>query len=576
MSLSNTRLALTAALLTAMLAAGIGGVAGSYLANLRGAVDTVAADHVRADALMYVEARLDLPGDQRAMFIELLDRFPGVDTERWMEEDLVRFLDESMAEGGLDERYAEDIAPWFDGRVAMAIVDMPASVDPFDPVVPDLVVFLGLTDTDAAISFADAVRAQAEADGATFSSSTHRGTTIWSLESDPFMGEMSSSLGAVYAVTDRFVILSMSETVVRATLDLAAGVGDSLADRPELRETGPRLPSNRVTLATVDVARIVEQSMPDLAKAAPELAETYRALLADQADFAVMTGRMAGDRIEFTSVARAPTGSLAVENTRRELAARIPADAFLFADGGRVGQSFQQGVSGIKAGLGAMPEGQLVLDELEQFELAFNTDLEDILAWAGDGAVVAGWDGDQPYGGVVLAADDAQAAAQLLGRLTAMIGLARMDPSLAEFVSLETATVAGAEVTTVTVALQPETGMDLEELMFQYVLHDDVVLIGFGDRFVQRVIELDEADSLAQSPRFQAAVQAVNGAESIGVVFLDLTAARLAAESAFAGDLDSGDYRRDVRPYLEPVSYLVASSRLDGDVVESLMLLVFE
>jgi hypothetical protein len=127
-------------------------------------------------------------------------------------------------------------------------------------------------------------------------------------------------------------------------------------------------------------------------------------------------------------------------------------------------------------------------------------------------------------------------------------------------------TTIGWDAGDVTVFRQPApTG-----LVVEYAVTDDRALIGFGDAFVRRVLELSEADSLAAVPRYADAVAGLGGAENAGVAWLDLAGTREALESSMGLLLDSvdptGEYDALVRPWLLPLDRIVSVSRLEGEV----------
>ena len=89
-------------------------------------------------------------------------------------------------------------------------------------------------------------------------------------------------------------------------------------------------------------------------------------------------------------------------------------------------------------------------------------------------------------------------------------------------------------------------------------------VIGVGDRFVGRVLNLASADSLGASPRYGAAVERL-GAANAGVVFVDLAALRDAVAAMLPAEM-SAQYDQ-VAPMLAPLDYLAAVSVGDGSVV---------
>jgi hypothetical protein len=214
-----------------------------------------------------------------------------------------------------------------------------------------------------------------------------------------------------------------------------------------------------------------------------------------------------------------------------------------------------------------MENGGQALDSLGQLEAALGGSLDELFSWIGGGAVATGWDGEQPWAGIVLEVNDPDAAAERLRQLGNLLNLAAMDP--AAEVRITTETVAGAEVTSIRfTTTQPAMGHDAGEVdaVIQYAMDDEHVLIGVGDRFVGRALQLAPGESLADDARFTDALERFGGGDNAGALFLDLAALRETVE-AEAGDTLPADYATEVQPYLAPLDLLAGVTRVEGDAV---------
>jgi hypothetical protein len=94
----------------------------------------------------------------------------------------------------------------------------------------------------------------------------------------------------------------------------------------------------------------------------------------------------------------------------------------------------------------------------------------------------------------------------------------------------------------------------------------DHVLIGVGDRFVSRALQLAAGDSLADDPRFTDAVARFGGGDNAGSFYLDLAALRATVE-AQAGEMLPPEYATEIQPYLAPLDLLVGVTRVEGDAM---------
>ena len=414
------RIAVIAAVV--VLAVAIGAVLGVTLSGRASAGLSAAAGYAPANTAMYLEANLDLPDAQRADLRALIERFPGADADQLLGSALADTLDRALSGAPFD--YSTDIAPWFDGQVAVAVLDLPASTDPVNPQIPATVAFFGTRDPAAATSVADKVRGVIEDQGGTFGSSQVDGVTVWTMDgSDPMTGADFS-----YAVTDDQLLLGSSADAVTTALDVHAGSADSLAQRSEVRDLAGHLPDGATALMTVDLASAMADMRDALASQMPELGDAYDQMLAGSPTFMMGALTFEADAVRMDAVSTAPTGDMAVSNGARDLADQVPADALFYADGRDVGKRLGSLVTSMQAALASSGMDPATLNQVED---VLGASLEDYVSWIGDAAVVAGYDGSQPYLGMVLEATDADAAATRVGQLSALAQLAGLDPGQA-------------------------------------------------------------------------------------------------------------------------------------------------
>jgi hypothetical protein len=147
-----------------------------------------------------------------------------------------------------------------------------------------------------------------------------------------------------------------------------------------------------------------------------------------------------------------------------------------------------------------------------------------------------------------------------------------LDPSSG--LSVEESDVAGTTVTTVrwedpTAVPDPTipvpTGVAVE-----FAVTDDRALVGLGDRFVDRALALDPADSLGRNDRFTGAVDAFGGSDNAGVVWTDLRALRETIEAQVLPIAEAAgfeQYESEIQPWLEPLDRIVGVSRLEGGLL---------
>jgi hypothetical protein len=547
----------------AVLAAGIGVAAGSFMLTARGAGLGPAAGYVPAGAPFYVEIELEPSAAQDAALRELLGRFPpieGIDLERPLHDQLVEKIDEAIAGGDVELSWAEDVDPWFDGRVAVAITDLDAEAlaDPerMATTEPDVLIVAGVTDANAARASAERLVAEAGASGTT--ESEHRGITI--------VTSVDADTGA-YAVTDDALLVAESADVIRAAIDRDAD-GGSLATADGTAELVRRLPDDRLMLGVYDLEELVVASLEASAEMSGVPQDAFAALLENQPMRGAFAVSAAGDRLAFDAVTDAPTGAFAVSNEARGLAEEVPGDALYYAEAGNLGAGIAAMIEVLKEAAASDPT---VGDEIATFEAALGTDIEEFVTWIGDAAMTAGWDGSEAYLGIVVIPTDVDDARQRLAQLAGFARLAMLDPSSG--LTVEESEVDGTEVTTIRwedPSMVPDptvpvpTGMAIE-----FAVTDDRVVIGLGDRFVGRALELDPSDSLAANDRYASAIDAFGGDDHAGAVWMDLAQLREALERALGPTAEAFGvpYAAEVQPWLEPLDRIVAVSRLDGELL---------
>ena len=113
--------------------------------------------------------------------------------------------------------WTDDVDPWFDGHVAIALTDLPLStVAPADPTampaVPPAVVLLGVSDAAAAEAAIDRIIAEA-GEELTFTESEHAGFTIRSA---------AGSEAGAYALTEDQLIIGSDVAPIETALDTHA------------------------------------------------------------------------------------------------------------------------------------------------------------------------------------------------------------------------------------------------------------------------------------------------------------------------------------------------------------------
>ena len=556
--------------IVAVLAVGIGAVFGSAMLQTRTATIGSGASYVPATAPLYFEVRLEPSEAQDAALREFLGRFPeieGVDLDQPLYGQLTAMLDEQIAISGSDFSWAADVDPWFDGRVGVAMLEFPqAALDPTmtDPEMfgsPSVVVLVAITDPAAAQSSFDRILAESETE-VTFTAQEHAGVTI----------QVDDSSGMAYALTDDQLLFATSADDIVAALDAHASSSTTLSEAGSITALTDALPDEWLVFGLYDFTDVIASAFEGPAADSPG-ADVMRDLMADQPLRGAMALTVDGDRVSLPMVSDAPTGALAVTNAERGLADEVPGDALYYAEGGNVGNSLSGLVRTLKEAAATMPDAA---DQLDMVEAALGGDIEEMVSWIGDVATVGGYDGEQPWGGAIIVPTDMEQARRTMDKLSTFAGLATLDPSIG--ITVDQHDVEGVEVTSLrwqdpNATTEPDPAMPFAapEVVVEWAVTDDRVVLGVGDRFVERALGQDAAGSLAETAGYSDAVADLGGSSNAGVTWIDLRGLRLALETA-VGEMDPSGmemYETDIAPWLEPLDRFVSVVRLEGDFLRT-------
>jgi len=540
------------------LAVGIGIAAGSFLLSTRTDLGAGSA-YVPASAPFYFEVRLEPSAAQDAALRELLGRFPqidGVDLDRPLHDQLVEHLDQMLAAEDVDVSWTADVAPWFDGHVAIALIDIPFEMtemlDPMaPPAVPPAVILLGVSDQAAASAAIE--RLSAEAGAPEFTETEHTGVTVHVAS--------GSDIGA-WALTADQLVIGTDESAVTTAIDTHANSSESLAGKPDMTRLTDALPSDWLAFATYDMTDLMTQAFDAAAATDPEMAQVFEDMLEHQPLRGAMAVSAGGDRFLLDASSDVPTGPFAVENSELGLAREVPGDVLYYSEAANVGAGLAGVIGPIKDAALTMPDGA---EQIDMVEAALGADLEEVVSWIDDMAIAAGIDGEAPYAGLVIIPSDMEAGERRLAQLTSFATLGALDPTSG--VTVEEEDVSGVTVTTIRWE-DPNATPEMMPLEFggvslEWATTDDRVLIGVGDTFVRRVLGLAEGDSLAAQARFSDAVAGLGGSSNAGVVWVDMAGLSDALVTVM-GPMPGADEALD---WLAPLDSFVSVTRLEGDVL---------
>ena len=521
-----------------------------------------------ADAAFYAEARLDLPGDQRAKLGTFLSRFPGFSDQAILDQKIDEALDRIVS-GATDGRqdFSTKIKPWFDGQVALAATATVPSggTDPASGLA-----LVAVKDVAAARAWFEALAAEGQVNLAT---ETHAGTDLL----------VAADTKAAAAFLDGVMLLGDPGSV-RAAID-SAGKSE-LAKAPNFVAARAAFVGDQLAFAYIDLdaAMALAAAGPRDVTGALQVGEALAGAIPAWTAIAVRTD---GSGLIAEAVwPHAEAAGFAAENRAGRLAERVPSSTIVLTDARDLGSV----ISAMLAQIRSDPAGSQSLAELEQ-AAALLGGLDSLVGWIGDSGVAITRNGSNLDGGLVILPTDRAAADRLAAALSGFLQLFGADSGLA----VRTEDHAGTEITIVdlgnaqdllggAIGAAPDLGgLPIDGITadgrveLAWAITDDVVVIAVGPAFVRSVLDVEDGTSLAADARYRSLLELV-GTENAGSAFVDLRAIRAVGEGfmATAGGSAAAEYERDIQPYLEPFDAWIQANTVGEDLDRAIMRIAVE
>ena len=563
------------------------------LVTTRGAGDSPTLAWVPANAMVYAEGRLDVPGDQGPALASFLSNFPGFADTSNLQSKLGQTWDRLLTVGDSSTRfsYTRDVAPWFQGTVGVAVLPGATAST------PAVVVLAAVADQAKARSELDKVVGEAQKAGRAPKQSTVAGMTVWTftMPAEGAAGDATGS-GSSAAGTPRELSVALLNGSFVATNDPAAisavqdvknGRAAGLAGSASYKSavSGAASPS----LASVYVsASAIQQQVRALAPSAAPLASPLAACSAHAVpQSAYGTLRAQADQIvaDLRGQVAGGTPPAPHEST---LADHVPGTALAYFETHDAGQALACLVTQLKAtaaasgsGNGASGAGSSGADSIAQVEALLGGSLESFVSWMGDAGVVvdaATATAPMPRVALIATVTDESLATQRLGQLTSLV---KMIGSMGvSGLTVTDSKHGSATVTTLTIpasALASAAGAGPgagaagalpASISIGWTLADGRFILGLGADTVTSLLDQSTAQSLGATPAFTQALASAGGPSTSGFAYVDLRALRAAAESAMPSS-ERANYDANVRPYLLPFDRLVSVAGVSGSSMTS-------
>ena len=491
---------------------------------------------------------------------------PGAEQLMKAKDILDLFKENSKFEEKLDELYGdledeiginveEELFPWLGPEIAIAI----PAFEGIDET-PEIVAFIGTTDTAAAESFLRKLLAFGEESaGTTYEEGVTLGHLIF--EVDP-----SEEFSTHIALTDDYIVIATGAETLESTLNRMAfdGNKDSLLDAPGFQQAREAAESPRFGLMYVDIAEIMDQ----LGEAVEEgTADSLKDFDDQLPDFIVASSSFInkGIRLSTSFEVRGQPFDTASTNSvgSAELAPEHAAALLSFVGVRDAWEMFRDEFTDV---LG------LDLDEaLDEIEADTGINIEqDILSWMTGELAFALLlpDGvrfslDEIHANVYLEFDD---------RANAHSGMEAIQGAMEDGgVEFHVVDIDGTDA--VVVDLSDEQG--LPSLSPGYVVLDDYVVIGTTLLSLRQAVEVARGDihSLRDSSAFSRSLAAAGNSTDFMLYGNIRQIAKEALDQLDETELE--EYRETVEPFVEPLEAFLLGVAVERDMFTTSAVITF-
>ena len=517
---------------------------------------SIAVGYMPDDAVQYTEYRFDLPGDQRQKLASFLSAFPGFDDQAAIDTKLDETFDRIV--GGIssnEQTYTADIEPWFGGQIAMGSSPIALSDDGSFSTFglptggPRAVVVVSVKDRALAADWV------AKTAGENLTRGEYNGAVLFTVPSE-------FGPGLAVAVNDEVLIAGVDDAV-KAAVD---SNGDGrLAEDPEFKAALNVATKDYVVFSFRD-NRAQFQTYLDLIQqqgdADSEVTEIANEFLELVPAWTAMYGRLENDALAVDTAQPAIDLGVELKTGRSTLLAAAPASTIAYAEVHDVGAALASVV-------GRFREYAKIDEQVDEVEAQLGQTLDDIYGWWGDVAIVLSQDDAGLFeGGLLIEPTDAAAAERIFQVLRGLLAFGGGDAGV------EVRDVQHGDATITVIDFSGAAGDSLDELPpgykaeIAYAVTPELVVVGYGQAFVESVLDAGPGPSLADDPRATDLLDRV-GDENLGAAFLDVRAMREALEPLLREDMTPDEwayYEKEIKPFLLPFDALAGSVRRDGDL----------
>ncbi len=502
---------------------------------------SIGPNFLPANAPMFLDARLDLPGSQREKLTAFLAHFPGFADQANFDLKVNETFDRWVGDATQGKlTYTGSVKPWFSGQVAAGLLKLP------EPGTSDagdarFVIGFGVKDRARLDATITSVRAVAGAGaGTTFTDEDYNGTALVTVT--------AGSRGTwTYAVTDTVFLIATDPSDLKQSIDLLAAPAGSLAKDPGFSQQVAQLPADRLGTMYFNGSAFASVMAQSQSPSNPLANCGNQASLANASEVGALVVQGGDISVDFRLKGTGTAGARMTSTD--DLAAWMPADtqAYLAVPG--IGKTAHDLISCLKPQVTAA----LSADQLKQVETALGAKLEDYLNFVGDLAIGGSYDGTMVHTGIVASLTDETVATT---RIQKLVGLIRIGASAGGIPITVTDKKVG-DVTVTTIDFSKVQGVPASvpvDTSISVAVGNGHFYLGTGD-FAAAAVSRQKADSLAGTSRYASTLPAA-GTGGWTALYLDAAALKTDVEGAMHVD---SSYSTNVKPYLDPLDRLAVT-----------------
>jgi|GEM_PF-3202166 len=532
-----------------------------------GAGESRGPQFVPADAPFYMEVRLDMPAGQDEALAQLLTAFPGFADAGSFDLKMNELIAGLGAEVGAEMPDSDLFGDVLTGEVGLALTDIETIMMGSDE--PPIVIGLAVANAELAAPVLEEL-----------TSGYAGGEASEEMYGDTAILSDGSTAAAMHG---GWVLLSQGIDTIKASIDVLDGNAESLADNADFAAAFSRVPPGHLGAAWMDL-----QSLGSLIELGTMLAEGQAGVSVPTEDLSAM---LPVDMIAYL-VAEADRMTLQVAVTpgaqtpavpvgESELANLFPADTQLYVETRELGTTIESGLNQVVELLAAQEPGAVddslgSVSGLSEIEALFGDDspitamlgvpLPEFLDFVGDAGIGAGLSSDGLWLGIVGEVSDEAVAQERVDDLMTTLRIFTMQME-EEGISVDTETVGGVEVTTITVPLDDmmaESGLPISMgNSVSVAVANDALLIGLGD-FVQSAIAGDATDSLGASAGYIDAL--ADDTVNAGVMYVNVSSLLTALDPLLS--MMAPEWA-DIAPYAGGLDRIIAVGTADAETIGS-------